>query len=69
MNAQRAAQQIPRAWKYGDGEVYIANLLSPVVWAAQLAPGLTSELLALTNHVLPTPGGIGRSSALGHESE
>lgn len=69
MNAERAAQQILSACQYGDGEVYIANRLSPVVWAARLAPTLTAELLALINYVLPPPGGIGRDSAFGYESQ
>jgi NAD(P)-dependent dehydrogenase (short-subunit alcohol dehydrogenase family) len=69
MNAERAARQILRACQYGDGEVYITNPLSPVVWAAQYAPILTNELLALINPWLPKPGGIGRRSAYGYESE
>jgi short-subunit dehydrogenase len=69
MNAQRAARQILRACQYGDGEVYITNMLSPVVWAAKFAPLLTNELLALINAWLPKPGGIGQRSAYGYESE
>ena len=53
----------------GDGEVYITNLLSPIVWAAALAPTITNEMLALINQWLPKPGGIGRRSAYGYESE
>jgi NAD(P)-dependent dehydrogenase (short-subunit alcohol dehydrogenase family) len=68
MSAERAARQIFRACQNGDGEVYITNLLSPVVRAAQLAPNLTNELLALINRLLPKPGGIGSSEAFGYES-
>jgi NAD(P)-dependent dehydrogenase (short-subunit alcohol dehydrogenase family) len=69
MNAERAAQQILRACQHGDGDVYITNMLSPAVWAAELAPALTNELLALINFWLPKPGGIGQRSAYGYESE
>jgi NAD(P)-dependent dehydrogenase (short-subunit alcohol dehydrogenase family) len=69
MDAEQAARQILSACQYGDGEVYIANMLSPVVWASRLAPALTGELLALVNYLLPQPGGIVRDSAYGYESE
>jgi len=69
MNAARAARQILRACQNGDGEVYITNVLSPVVWAARLAPTLTGEILALVNRLLPEPGGIGQDAAFGYESQ
>jgi short-subunit dehydrogenase len=69
MDAERAAGQILRACQYGDGEVYIANWLSPSVWAVEIAPALTAEILALVNPWLPQPGGIGRRSAYGYQSE
>lgn len=67
--ADEAARQILCACQRGDGEVYIANTLSPIVWASELAPGLTSEILALINRVLPSMGGIGQHAAYGYESE
>jgi NAD(P)-dependent dehydrogenase (short-subunit alcohol dehydrogenase family) len=69
MDAERAAKQILQACQYGDGEVYIANWLSPTVWAAELAPALTNELLAFVNMILPQPGGIGQRAAYGFESQ
>jgi NAD(P)-dependent dehydrogenase (short-subunit alcohol dehydrogenase family) len=69
ISAERAAGQILRACQNGDGEVYISNFLSPVVWAAELAPGFTNEMLGLVNHLLPKPGGIGRRAVYGYESE
>lgn len=69
ISAEEAARQILAACQYGDGEVYIANTLSPAVWAAKLAPTLTSEALAIINQWLPKPGGIGHRSAYGYESQ
>ena len=69
MSAERAASQILRACQNGDGEVYISNALSPIVWAERLAPTLTGEVLALVNRLLPDPGGIGQNSAYGYESQ
>lgn len=67
--ADEAARQILRACQRGDGEVYIANMLSPIVWASEFAPSLTNEILALINRVLPSMGGIGQQAAYGYESE
>jgi hypothetical protein len=69
MDAQRAARQIIRACQNGDGDVFISNFLNPAVLAAQLAPRLTTEVLALVNALLPGPGGIGRRAARGYESQ
>jgi NAD(P)-dependent dehydrogenase (short-subunit alcohol dehydrogenase family) len=69
VDAGRAAQQVIRACQCGDGELYITNLLNPPVLAAELAPALTSEVLALINRFLPAPGGIGRRAAWGYESQ
>ncbi len=68
MSAEQAADQILRACQNGDGEVYITNACSPVVWAIRLAPATTSELLGLINRLLPENGGIGQKSAYGYES-
>jgi NAD(P)-dependent dehydrogenase (short-subunit alcohol dehydrogenase family) len=67
--ADEAARQILLACQRGDGEVYIANPLSPIVLAAEFVPGLTNEILALINRVLPSMGGIGQQAAYGYESE
>jgi NAD(P)-dependent dehydrogenase (short-subunit alcohol dehydrogenase family) len=50
MDAERAAAQVLRACQNGDGEVYITNFFSPPVWASQLAPALTNDVLALVNY-------------------
>lgn len=68
MDGERAAAQIVRACQAGAGEVYIANPFSPIVWAAELAPRLTSEVLAMVNQWLPASGGIGRNMKYGYES-
>jgi NAD(P)-dependent dehydrogenase (short-subunit alcohol dehydrogenase family) len=64
-----AARQIIEACRAGDGEVYIGNTFSPALLAAQLAPGLTAEVLAFVNRWLPGMGGIGQQHAYGYESE
>ena len=69
VSAERAAAQIIRACEDGAGEVYISNLLNLPVWAAELAPSVTTEVLGLINHFLPGMGGIGKHSAYGYESE
>jgi NAD(P)-dependent dehydrogenase (short-subunit alcohol dehydrogenase family) len=69
MSAERAARQIVRAFCRGDAEV----ILSLPAIAAQkvhgLAPGLVSTVLGWVNRLLPGPGGIGRESAKGYQSE
>ena len=69
MDAARAARQIVAACARGEPEV---TLSAPAKLAARvqgLAPGLVSEVLAVVNRLLPAPGGIGRGTAKGHESE
>jgi short-subunit dehydrogenase len=69
MSAERAARQILNATKRGDAEVI---LTLPAVLAAKIdafLPELSAKVLALTNRVLPGPGGIGTSGVKGHESE
>lgn len=69
ISAESAAAQILRACQNGAGEVFICNSFSPPVWASQLAPTLTNEVLALVNRLLPSMGGIGQHAAFGYESE
>ena len=69
ISAEAAASQILRACQNGAGEVYICNTFSPPVWASQLAPTLTNEILTLVNRLLPSMGGIGQHAAFGYESE
>jgi NAD(P)-dependent dehydrogenase (short-subunit alcohol dehydrogenase family) len=69
MDAEQAARQIIRACQYGDDEVYISNVVNPVVTSMRLAPQLTREILAMASRLLPEPGGIGQESAYGYESQ
>lgn len=69
LSSKRAAEQILRASQGGEGEVYIANAISPTVLASQLAPALTAEVLAVVNRLLPSMGGVGRRAKKGYESE
>ncbi|WP_425615257.1 SDR family NAD(P)-dependent oxidoreductase [Anatilimnocola sp. NA78] len=69
ITAENAATQILRACQNGDGETYISNFFSPPIWASELAPTLTNEILAIINRWLPGMGGIGQQAAYGYESE
>jgi len=68
LDAERAARRIVEACRYGDAE-----LITPL-WAAGAAtfhglmPGLTADLMAVANRLLPRPGGIGTAIAKGSES-
>ena len=69
MNAERAASQILTACRRGDAEVILSV---PAKIAANLDaffPELSASVLALTNRMLPGPGGIGTAAASGAESE
>jgi NAD(P)-dependent dehydrogenase (short-subunit alcohol dehydrogenase family) len=69
MNAERAAGQVLEACKRGDAEVI---LTLPAKLAAHLDasfPELSATILALTNRLLPGPGGIGTAGVSGSESE
>jgi NAD(P)-dependent dehydrogenase (short-subunit alcohol dehydrogenase family) len=69
MSAERAACQIVAACKHGDGEVVLSL---PAKLATQMnayCPELTTNLLGVVNRLLPGPGGIGKRSATGAESE
>jgi short-subunit dehydrogenase len=69
ISAERAARTILRAFKYGDPEVLLSLPTKAAVWFHGLFPGLTADLMALTNRLLPAPGGIGSARAKGRESE
>lgn len=69
LNAQTAAKQILRACQNGDSEAWIAGTFSPQLWALQIAPKLTAELLTLADRFLPRMGGIGKNAAYGYESQ
>ena len=69
VDAEWAAEQVIEACQHGDGELYITNFFNPPVLAAELFPALTNEILAIINRFLPSPGGIGRRTAFGYESQ
>jgi short-subunit dehydrogenase len=50
-------------------EEYVTNLLNPAVMATQLAPTLTTEVLAIVNRFLPGFGGIGQQARWGYGSQ
>ena len=69
MSSERAATLIVDACRRGDAELIMplpARLASIV---HGLAPGVTADVLALINRLLPGPGGVGTGRRKGHESE
>jgi NAD(P)-dependent dehydrogenase (short-subunit alcohol dehydrogenase family) len=69
MDVETAAKQILRACQRGDAEVIISHAFNPAIVFQQVAPGITTELLAIVNRFLPQMGGIGQRAAKGYESE
>jgi short-subunit dehydrogenase len=69
MSADRAANQILNACRYGRGKMTLSLPAKLGVLASTLAPELTADLMGLANWLLPEPGGIGASIAKGRESE
>ncbi|HWE96997.1 MAG TPA: SDR family NAD(P)-dependent oxidoreductase, partial [Tepidisphaeraceae bacterium] len=69
MSSKRAARRIVRACRDGEGEVLLSLPAKLAVTFHDLFPGITSDLSALINGLLPAPGGIGMRHALGRESE
>lgn len=68
-SAESAAKQIVTACRYGDAELIITH---PAMLAARfqsMMPEAMSDALALTNRLLPQPGGIGTESRSGRESQ
>ncbi len=59
ISAERAARTILRAVRRGDAEVILSLPAKIGVWVHGILPGLTSDVLALTNLALPAPGGAG----------
>lgn len=70
VSAEHAARSIVDAVRHGDAEVIISPQAKALAWFHGLAPGLTSDLLALVNRfVLPEYGGVGRERRRGKQSE
>jgi NAD(P)-dependent dehydrogenase (short-subunit alcohol dehydrogenase family) len=68
ISAERAARKIIDACMNGDAELVITVQAKLTAKVNELAPEFTSAILALTNRLLPGPGGIGTSSLPGAES-
>jgi short-subunit dehydrogenase len=68
MDAQRAARQIVAACKRGSAEVILSLPAQLAVTFNGLFPGLTANILATANQLLPAAGGIGSARATGKES-
>ena len=68
IKAERAARQIVDACKQGRAELIISVQAKLAVTFDALFPELSAEMLALTNRLLPGPGGIGERSAKGRDS-
>lgn len=69
ISAERAARTIVRACVYGEAEVILGLPAKVAARLYALAPGLSAEILAATNRMLPEPGDDGTKSKKGYESE
>ena len=68
VSAENAARQIANAIEKGSVELVISPQAKIAAKVNALFPSLTSELLALTNSLLPNDGGVGHGHATGLES-
>ncbi len=69
MSAERAARQILSACRYGRAKITLSLPAKAAVLLNALAPDITAEFARIAGRLLPAPGGIGRNSAKGHDSE
>jgi NAD(P)-dependent dehydrogenase (short-subunit alcohol dehydrogenase family) len=70
MRPEDAARAIIDACKYGDAEIVLSLPARVAVAFHDLFPGVTTDILALINRLLPGPGGTDGQNALpGKESE
>lgn len=68
VSAENAARQIADAVAKGDAELIISPQAKAAAKINALFPKLTSAVLAATNQVLPSNGGVGPGHATGLES-
>ena len=69
MSAESAARRIVKACQNGEAEV-ILSLPAKVAAAFHgVFPGLTCDVLSLVNRMLPGPGGDGKKSVKGKDSQ
>ena len=69
ISAERAARRILRACVHGEAEVILGLPAKVAARVYALAPGLSAEILAATDRMLPEPGGDGSEPKKGYESE
>jgi short-subunit dehydrogenase len=69
MSAKRAARRILRACVHGEAELILGLPAKVAARVYALAPGLSTEILAAINQLLPEPGTDGAETRKGFESE
>jgi NAD(P)-dependent dehydrogenase (short-subunit alcohol dehydrogenase family) len=69
VSAENAARQIVDACKQGRAELVISIPAKIAVKLDALLPELTSQMLAITNRFLPSPGGVGTERRKGRDSK
>lgn len=69
MSADRAATQIIEACRQGTSAVTLSLPAKAAHLFHGLFPGLTSDIMAVVNRVLPKSGGIGKRAAPGYQSQ
>ncbi len=67
--ADVAARKIIDACRYGRAEATLGIYAKLIISLHGLFPGTVTDMLGLTNYLLPGPGGIGKKAVRGHESE
>lgn len=69
MDSTSAARRIVEACTRGETEVILALKGKLAAAVHGLFPGLTAEVLGVVNRILPGPGGVGKRSMPGRESQ
>ncbi|MCX2741111.1 SDR family NAD(P)-dependent oxidoreductase [Pontibacter anaerobius] len=69
ISAEDSAKQMLDALRHGDAAVTTTLFATVGELLHRVSPGLTTDILALVNALLPGEGGIGKNRATGHESE
>jgi hypothetical protein len=69
MDGRTAARQIVAALRRGEAEVILTWQAGLLARLNRIAPGLTTDVLRLVNHLLPGGGGIGRTRRTGAQSQ
>jgi hypothetical protein len=69
MSSQRAARQILNAIRHGYAELILTTQAKLAAKLDALFPEFSSAMLEFANQMLPGPGGIGKRSRRGYESE